>query len=137
MSHSYDFCKNYTISLLKNIVVTIVSPDISGSSAIVASISKRDMVQNWINSIGNENILVESESNNYIDFYQLQNDIKNLKFPKIEILQKMSLTENLAYEALLLEISDKESSNVNISVQILYHLKLLTTHQIYKFNIFE
>lgn len=103
--------------------------------------NRKVMVQDWINNIQDEikiedsiyvTKMIETWKNN-----NLQENVNNLKFPKIETLNSMTLEQTLAYEAMLIKIMDTTTSNLNISVNILLHLKIITNNQMYKFKIFE
>jgi hypothetical protein len=103
--------------------------------------NKKLMVQNWINNIQFENKFDDNDYvHNMIESWKLENlqeNIKNLKFPSIKTVNSMNLKQSLAYEAMLVEIVDKVPSELNTSVNILLHLKIISNNQLYKFKIFE
>ena len=103
--------------------------------------NKKVMVQNWINKIHNENKVEEKEYiYNMVESWKLenlQNNVNNLKFPSLEIINSMTLEQTLAYEAMLVNIVDTVSSDLNTNVNILLHLKIISNNQMYKFKIFE
>jgi hypothetical protein len=104
-------------------------------------INKIVMVQDWINNTQNENKI---EDKLYVTkmieswkYNNLQENVNNFKFPKIETINSMTLEQNLAYEAMLINILDKKPSDLIASVEILLHLKIISNNQMYKFKIFE
>ena len=102
--------------------------------------NKKDMTQDWINKNFSEIKIEEIDSQNTnksINLQKLQDNVDNLILPDIGAINKMSLTETLAYEAMLIEIVDTIPSNITSSVNILLHLKIMSNNQIHKFRIFE
>ena len=104
-------------------------------------INKIVMVQDWINNTQDENKI---EDKLYVTkmieswkYNNLQENVNNFKFPKIETINSMTLEQNLAYEAMLINILDKKPSDLIASVEILLHLKIISNNQMYKFKIFE
>ena len=67
----------------------------------------------------------------------LQQNINNFKFPNLETLNNLTLEQTLAYETMLINIVDISHSSLDITVNILYHLKIISNNQMYKFKIFE
>ena len=103
--------------------------------------NKKVRVQDWINDIQSENNIEDTIFvTNMIESWKydnLQEKVNNFKFPRIETINSMTLEQNLAYEALLLNILDTKPSELNSSVEILLHLKIISNNQMYKFKIFE
>jgi hypothetical protein len=103
--------------------------------------NKKVMVQDWVNNIQYES---KMEDNIYVNIMidtwkleNLQNNVNNLKFPKIETLNTMTLGQTIAYEAMLVDTLDIIPSNLNLSVEILLHQKIISNNLLYKFKIFE
>jgi hypothetical protein len=139
MNQSCNNNRNYTISMIENIVVTLVELDLSGSIEC-ETIDKNVMVQDWVNNIQNESIVNTSKDNNdiyIIDLSKIQTNLNKSILPDTEMVNKMSLQESLSYETMLLNIVDKTPSNTNLNVKILFHLKIICNNQIHKFRIFE
>jgi hypothetical protein len=121
--------------MLESVVVLTVELDNSSPIAREATL-KVKTVQDWIN-----NLKYEVDMEKYDDFTlkakKLHDIVKNIKLPSSEYVNNMSLQESIVYETMLLEIVDIIPSNVNLAVEILFHLKIITTNQIHKFRIFE
>jgi hypothetical protein len=139
MSNSNNNNNNYIISLLKKVVLSSIVTD-SSVTIEQEPRSKTELVQEWINNI-KTNIKMEENENHKISgeisLNRLQTKVNNFDLPSLELVNIMSLQENIAYEAMLVDILDIIPSNLNITVKILLHLKIITNHQMYKFNIFE
>ena len=108
---------------------------------VLKPLNKKLMVQHWINKT---QIETKVEDNKYVNemieswkLINLQNNVNNLKLPKLETVNSMTLEQNVAYEAMLVNIWDIKPSDLNTSVEILLHLKIITNNQMYKFKIFE
>ena len=130
MSHSHNYIEKVNSRILDNSIKIELKPR-----------NKKVMVQDWINKNHNKNECEEETYiNNIVESWKLENlqeNVNNLKFPSIGTINSMTLKQNLAYEAMLVNILYKIPSNLNTSVEILYHLKIISNNQVYKFKIFE
>jgi hypothetical protein len=127
---------NYIINLMENIICTC-ELDSSNSVVPIMSSLKRDSIQNWVN---NNDFLRDSEvliinSNNTINMLQLMVD--KFELPSLDLVHCLSLKEISAYEIMLIEIVNNIPPIVNLSVNIMLHLKIITNHLIFKFQIFS
>jgi hypothetical protein len=132
MNHSISKSYNYVISMLSKMVVSSLTSD-SSEVKIGEPINKKEMIQNWIN---NSKTKMENKNSNKEFLNHLQNKVNNYNLPSLELINVMSLEEIITYEAMLVDIVDIIPSNLNLTVKILMHLKIITNHQIHKFNIF-
>ena len=126
---------NYIISLMDSIV-TLFESDSSDFSIVTMSGNKREWVQDWINSIDVSESVVISTHDNIIEFNNLQNLVNDFELPSLDLVHCMSLYEISAYETMLMEIVDIIPPQLNLAVNILLHLKIITNHLVYKFQIF-
>ena len=130
MSHSHNYIEKVNSRILDNSIKIELKPR-----------NKKVMVQDWINKNHNKNECEEETYiNNIVESWKLENlqeNVNNYKFPSVGTLNDMTLKQTLAYEAMLINILDITPSNVDTSVNILYHLKIISNNQLYKFRIFE
>ena len=87
-------------------------------------------IQDWVNNLQPENIL-------NINLEDLHRKVEQLILPELDLVHKMSLNDIVAYEAILVDTLDNIPLNHNLSSLYLLHLKIIKTHLMYKFNIFE
>jgi hypothetical protein len=131
---------NYIISLINNVVETIIGLDFSNSDVVNITNYSLEDTQNWVNNIS-ENVILEDLVNynivDTIDLKFLKSEVFNFRLPSINVIHNMSLLELTEYEVILIDFMDNDTFNVHLNVNILLHLKIITNHFIYKFNIFQ
>ena len=131
---------NYIISLINNVVETIIGLDFSNSDVVNITNYSLEDTQNWVNNIS-ENVILEDLVNynivDTIDLKFLKSEVFNFRLPSINVIHNMSLLELTEYEVILIDFMDNDTFNVHLNVNILLHLKIITNHLIYKFNIFQ
>jgi hypothetical protein len=95
-------------------------------------------IQEWVNNLKLQSELVKSAKSKRKNFLkELQTNLYSNILPELEVVNKMSLIDITAYEAMLVNKMYNNKLSCNLNVNLLFHLKIINNHLIYKFKIFE
>ena len=139
MSSSTQSFEYYSKEGIMDMLEVLDSSETANTDILPLTRLKVSRIQKWINKIdtgSDSRNLNEIKLFKCVNLQELHEKVKELILPELEIVHYMSLQEITAYETMLIEkLGDIKSDQV-ISITILLHLKIITNHLMYKFEIF-